>query len=210
MLPVAFGTWCRAVPTAAALPRVGSTERRWTLWVWATEVLRIWPSEFGDDDEVAAHDGQAAVGAVVRGVLDAVRRLRRAGPERVVALTLSAGALAGDQWRGRLQPPARGRSARASARQRPRRGAPTRAPPPPVRRQRGRRDVSCSCCLLDPGRSPSGRPLRGCGCRQRWPRRMSGGRRPAPGCGEGRCEHSQRPGGGSTSPGPACLCIART
>ena len=43
VLDVAFGTWCRAVWTAVDLASVASTDFRSTLWVWATDVDRIWP-----------------------------------------------------------------------------------------------------------------------------------------------------------------------
>ena len=35
----------RAVRTAVPWPTVGVVDRRRTLWVWATEVVRIWPRE---------------------------------------------------------------------------------------------------------------------------------------------------------------------
>src|SRR5689334_9340388 len=45
VLAVACGTWCRAVRTAVARATFGSIDLRWTRWVCATEVVRIWPCE---------------------------------------------------------------------------------------------------------------------------------------------------------------------
>ena len=47
----------------------------------------------GDDDEVAADDGEAAVGRACRRVLDAVRRLTGCARKASWLLILSAGAL---------------------------------------------------------------------------------------------------------------------
>ena len=205
---VGWDTWWRAVRIARALADrgghraevdpVGLGDRR-------GEHLAV---SVGDDDEVTTDDGQPAVGARVRGVLDAVRGLHGQCPEGVVAADLAAPARGWRSGGRRMQRPTRGRSARASARRRPHRGAATRASPPRVRRPRGRRDVSCSCSLLDPGRGPARTAgLTGSG-RLPWPRRVSGDRRPAR-CGGGSREPSQRQAEGVNESGTAGFRNAR-
>ena len=63
---------------------------------WATEVLSTWPVASVDDDEVAADDRQAAVGALVGDVLQAGGGLHGLG-ECVVPADLQARVVAGDQ-----------------------------------------------------------------------------------------------------------------
>ena len=95
-------SWWRATVVACPLCTRGVMVARATLLRLRDRGVEHVAVGVGDDDEVAADDGQAAPGALVGRVLEAAGRDHRLGDEAVVLADLEGRGLLGDQRAGRV------------------------------------------------------------------------------------------------------------